>query len=76
MVFLQGPKEAEQTPATPTAASGDAKAGASVHESSTGGFSTDKNRNYGVIAGTVAFAGAVGWYLLSKPTKSKEEVSD
>ncbi|XP_078152884.1 copper ion binding protein [Carex rostrata] len=72
----QGPKAAEQTPATPTAASGDAKAGPSVHESSTEGHSTDKNRNYGVLAGTVAIAGAIGWYLLSKPKKSEDKVSD
>ncbi|KAF3341023.1 hypothetical protein FCM35_KLT09867 [Carex littledalei] len=71
-----GPKAAEQAPTTPTAASGDAKVGPSVHESSTEGYSTDKNRNYGVLAGTVAFAGAIGWYLLSKPKKSDEKVSD
>ncbi|KAJ4783172.1 copper ion binding protein [Rhynchospora pubera] len=68
----QGPKAAESS----TASSGDAKAGASVHESSTEGASTDKNRNYAVVAGTVAFAGVLGWYLLSKPKKSKEEISD
>ncbi|KAJ4775685.1 copper ion binding protein [Rhynchospora pubera] len=67
-----GPKAAELS----TASSGDAKAGASVHESSTEGASTDKNRNYAVVAGTVAFAGVLGWYLLSKPKKSKEEISD
>jgi hypothetical protein len=71
VVFIQGPQAAEPAPATPTGSGGDAKVGASVHESS-----TDKNRNYGVLAGTIAFAGAVGWYLLSKPKKSKEEVSD
>jgi hypothetical protein len=76
VVFIQGPQAAEPAPATPTGSGGDAKVGASVHESSTEGFSTDKNRNYGVLAGTIALAGAVGWYLLSKPKKSKEEVSD
>ncbi|KAJ1692296.1 hypothetical protein LUZ63_008994 [Rhynchospora breviuscula] len=69
----QGPKAAESS----TVSSGDAQAGASVHGSSTeGGASTDKNRNYAVVAGTVAFAGVLGWYLLSKPKKSKEEISD
>jgi hypothetical protein len=38
--------------------------------------STDKNRNYAVLAGTVAGLSALGWYLLSKEPKKTEEVVD
>ncbi|KAJ3681554.1 hypothetical protein LUZ60_016043 [Juncus effusus] len=83
----KGPKEAgeanaasqtaatgEANAASQTAATGEAKAHA--ESSSSEKISRDKNRNYAVVAGTVAFASALGWYLLSKPAKSKDEVSD
>ncbi|CAH9079538.1 unnamed protein product [Cuscuta europaea] len=37
--------------------------------SSTPGVSTDNYRNYGVLAGIIAGAGALGWYLMSKDDK-------
>ena len=43
-------------------------------ESASAGVSTDKNRNYAVLAGTIAALGGLGWYLLSKPKKSEEVV--
>ncbi|KGN64938.1 uncharacterized protein At2g27730, mitochondrial [Cucumis sativus] len=42
--------------------------------SSTEKISTDKQRNYAVVAGTVTILGALGWYLKSK--KKPEEVHD
>lgn len=39
---------------------------------STGGVSSDKNRNYAVIAGVVTGLGALGWYLKSKDKKTEE----
>ncbi|KVG93227.1 uncharacterized protein At2g27730, mitochondrial-like [Cynara cardunculus var. scolymus] len=39
---------------------------------STGGVSSDKNRNYAVIAGVVTGLGALGWYLKSKNKKTEE----
>lgn len=36
--------------------------------------STDKHRNYAVVAGTITLIGAVGWYL--KGTAKKPEVQD
>ncbi|KAH7680682.1 hypothetical protein IHE45_05G008500 [Dioscorea alata] len=52
-------------------AAGDAKASGSA-ASSTAGVSTDKNRNYAVLAGAIAGLSALGWYLLSKPKKTEE----
>ncbi|KAG6436100.1 hypothetical protein SASPL_100982 [Salvia splendens] len=42
--------------------------------SETPNVSTDKHRNYGVVAGIVTVAAAVGWYMGSK--KKPEEVHD
>ncbi|KAJ8510931.1 hypothetical protein OPV22_001365 [Ensete ventricosum] len=66
----KGSKPGQQTPAkseTPAAA---AKPG-TPPGSSTASVSTDKNRNYAVLAGTVSAVCALGWYLLSKPKKSE-----
>ena len=41
---------------------------------STPGVSTDKHRNYGVLAGTIAILGGLGWYL--KSSSKKPEVQD
>ncbi|XP_038895664.1 uncharacterized protein At2g27730, mitochondrial-like [Benincasa hispida] len=41
---------------------------------STEKISSDKHRNYAVVAGTVTILGALGWYLKSK--KKPEEVHD
>ncbi|CAN6197753.1 unnamed protein product [Urochloa humidicola] len=61
----KGPEQASST--TSSAASGPT-------ESASTGASTDKNRNYAVLAGTVAALSGLGWYLLSKPKKSEEVV--
>ena len=45
---------------------------ASTSGASTEKISTDKHRNYAVVAGTVTILGALGWYLKSK--KKPEEV--
>nr|GEZ68486.1 hypothetical protein CTI12_AA419540 [Tanacetum cinerariifolium] len=51
----------------------DAKASESTAStSSTAGVSTDKNRNYAVVAGVVTGLGALGWYLKSKNKKTDE----
>ncbi|KAK0605853.1 hypothetical protein LWI29_031381 [Acer saccharum] len=65
----KGPKP-EETPvdATPSS-SASSSAGASTEK-----VSTDKNRNYAVIAGVVTVFGALGWYL--KSSGKKEEVRD
>ena len=71
----KGPKP-EETPAASSGGSGsvtDAKP--SAQSSSTPGVSTDKYRNYAVVAGIVTGLGALGWYMLSKDKKS-EEVHD
>ena len=39
-------------------------------------MSTDKNRNYAVLAGTITALSALGWYLLSKEPKKTEEIVD
>lgn len=74
--FLQGPSTGEQAPSTPSAAAGDVNTGGggSTASASAAGTSTDKNRNYAVLAGTLAGLSALGWYLLSKPKKTEEVV--
>ena len=71
----KGPSPGEQASSTPSSVANDAKTGGGPTESTSAGVSTDKNRNYAVLAGTVAAVSAMGWYLLSKPKKS-EEVAD
>ena len=72
----KGPSTGEQAPSTPSAAAGDVNTGgaASTVSASAAGTSTDKNRNYAVLAGTLAGLSALGWYLLSKPKKTEEVV--
>ncbi|XP_010926877.1 uncharacterized protein At2g27730, mitochondrial [Elaeis guineensis] len=69
----KGPKPGEQPVANPEAPATDAKPTRAAG-SSTSGVSTDQNRNYAVLAGTVAAVCGLGWYLLSKPKKSEEPV--
>ncbi|PIM97264.1 hypothetical protein CDL12_30267 [Handroanthus impetiginosus] len=71
----KGPKP-DETPATSSGGAGSvADAKPSAHASSTPKVSTDNHRNYAVVAGIVTIAGAVGWYLRSRKTKT-EEVQD
>jgi hypothetical protein len=67
--MVQGPSTGEQASTTTSSAASDVKAGARATESTSAGMSTDKNRNYAVLAGTVAALGGLSWYLLSKPKK-------
>ncbi|KAI0531121.1 uncharacterized protein At2g27730, mitochondrial [Dendrobium catenatum] len=67
----KGFKPADQPgPESPAAA--DVKPAQSPPSSSTARISTDRNRNYAVLAGTITGLSALGWYLLSKPKKSEE----
>lgn len=70
--MLQGPKP-EEKPATSSGAASDAKP-TSAAGASTEKVSTDKYRNYAVVAGVVTGFGALGWYL--KSSGKKEEVHD
>ncbi|XP_042509819.1 uncharacterized protein At2g27730, mitochondrial [Macadamia integrifolia] len=69
----KGPKPEE----TSTGSSGSvAEAKTNGPASSTsGGVSTDKNRNYAVLAGVITGLGVLGWYLKSS-SKKPEEVQD
>ncbi|KAH9605800.1 hypothetical protein KSS87_008982 [Heliosperma pusillum] len=72
---FQGPKPAE----TPASGSGappviDA-AKTSGSGAKTSKVSTDKDRNYAVVAGTLTILAAVGWYMKAGSKKS-EEVQD
>uniref|UniRef100_A0A0E0B6T7 F1F0-ATPase inhibitor protein n=1 Tax=Oryza glumipatula TaxID=40148 RepID=A0A0E0B6T7_9ORYZ len=69
----KGPNPGEQA-STAGAAANAVKTGSGSTESRSAGVSTDKNRNYAVLAGTVAALSGLGWYLLSKPKKSEEIV--
>ncbi|KAK4440604.1 putative protein, mitochondrial [Sesamum alatum] len=72
----KGPK-ADETPATSSGGSGSVSDAAEPHaqSSSTPKVSTDKYRNYAVVAGIATIAAATGWYLGSRKTKP-EEVED
>ncbi|KAJ0084653.1 uncharacterized protein At2g27730, mitochondrial-like [Pistacia vera] len=72
----KGPKP-EEKPATTSGGGGDAKPSGSAPTAgaSTEKVSTDKYRNYAVVAGTVTGLGALGWYLKSRG-KKEEEVQD
>ncbi|KAL0418329.1 UNVERIFIED_CONTAM: hypothetical protein Sradi_1246400 [Sesamum radiatum] len=72
---FKGPKP-DETPATSSGSSGSvADAKPSAQTSSTPNVSTDKYRNYAVVAGIATIAAATGWYLRSSKTKP-EEVQD
>ncbi|KAK9153658.1 hypothetical protein Sjap_001138 [Stephania japonica] len=68
----KGPKP-EENPA-PSSAGPAADAKPSGTSSSTAGVSTDKNRNYGVLAGVITGVAALGWYL--KSSAKKPEVQE
>jgi len=72
----QGPKP-EEKPATSSGGSAtDAKptSSSSASGASTEKVSTDKYRNYAVLAGTITVFASLGWYL--KGTAKKPEVQD
>ncbi|KAJ1289006.1 hypothetical protein BS78_02G133000 [Paspalum vaginatum] len=70
----KGPSSGEQASSTTTPSANDVKSRGRPSESASASVSTDKNRNYAVLAGSVAALSALGWYLLSKPKKSEEVV--
>ncbi|XWS41140.1 hypothetical protein CRYUN_Cryun17cG0054600 [Craigia yunnanensis] len=72
----KGPKPEEKPDAGSGGSVTDAKPTSytSTSGASTEKVSTDKYRNYAVLAGVVTSAGALGWYLNSK--EKKQEVHD
>lgn len=77
IIFLfQGAKQEETAAGSSSGSVTDAKpSGPSTSRASTEKISTDKHRNYAVLAGTVAALGAIGWYLQASK-KKPEEVQD
>ncbi|MQL96460.1 hypothetical protein Taro_029142 [Colocasia esculenta] len=71
----KGVKPEEQPPAATGSSATDAKPSQPAG-SSTAGVSTDKNRNYAVLAGTITAVGAFGWWYLGTKSKKPEEVQD
>ena len=71
--FNRALSQENNPPATAGAPPSDVKPSGPA-SSATGGVSTDKNRNYAVVAGTLAAVSAFGWWFLSKPKKSEEIV--
>lgn len=73
MVCLQGPNP-EEKPLTGSGGSGSASEAKATGQTSDSGVSTDKSRNYLLLAGVAAGLGALGWYVQSN--KKPEEVQD
>ncbi|KAA8544250.1 hypothetical protein F0562_022262 [Nyssa sinensis] len=69
----KGPQPEEKA-ATSSGSASDVKPSGPA-ASSTSGVSTDKYRNYAVVAGVVTGLAALGWYLKSS-AKKPEEVQD
>ncbi|KAK1410943.1 hypothetical protein QVD17_37486 [Tagetes erecta] len=70
----QGQKAAEASSAS-SGGSGSVPGTASrstASSSSTGGVSTDKYKNYAIVAGALTGLGALGWYLKSKDKKTED----
>ncbi|KAK9126369.1 hypothetical protein Scep_015215 [Stephania cephalantha] len=67
----KGPKPEENPTPSSAGPAVDAKPSGT---SSTAGVSTDKNRNYGVLAGVITGLAALGWYL--KSSSKKPEVQE
>ncbi|KAI3411462.1 uncharacterized protein J3R85_017982 [Psidium guajava] len=70
----KGPKPEETSGGSVTDAKPSTSA-SSAYGSSTKKASTDKDRNYAVLAGTVTALAALGWYLKGR-SKKPEEVQD
>uniref|UniRef100_A0A6N2L8T8 Uncharacterized protein n=1 Tax=Salix viminalis TaxID=40686 RepID=A0A6N2L8T8_SALVM len=72
----KGPKPEETTASGSGGAPADVKASTAASStppgSSTEKISTDKYRNYAVVAGTITALGALGWYLKSGGKKQEE----
>ncbi|RXI09941.1 hypothetical protein DVH24_018970 [Malus domestica] len=70
----KGPTPEEKPAASSGGSVSDAKPSASSSGASTAKVSTDKYRNYAVVAGVMTAAASLGWYL--KASGKKEEVQD
>ncbi|XP_024017035.1 uncharacterized protein At2g27730, mitochondrial [Morus notabilis] len=71
----KGPKPEETTSASSGGSATEAKPNsASTSGASTERVSTDKHRNYAVIAGVITAFGALGWYL--KGSEKKPEIQE
>ncbi|KAI3837067.1 hypothetical protein MKW98_005400 [Papaver atlanticum] len=70
----KGPENA--TPSAPISEATTAASTPSAAASSTSKASTDKYRNYGVIAGVVAGLGGLGWYLMASSKKPEAQEQD
>ncbi|XP_062083009.1 uncharacterized protein At2g27730, mitochondrial [Humulus lupulus] len=70
----KGPKPEETATASSEAAAKPAAPTTSASGESTQKVSTDKNRNYAVVAGVVTACAALGWYL--RGSEKKKEVQD
>ncbi|KAL6276466.1 hypothetical protein ACE6H2_020067 [Prunus campanulata] len=73
-VYIKGPKPEENPTASSEGSISDAKPSGSTSGESTAKVSTDKYRNYAVVAGVVTIGAAAGWYL--KSSGKKQEVQD
>lgn len=74
-ILNQGPQSESNAAAGSGGSVTDAKPGlGSTGTSSADKVSTDKYRNYAVVAGTITILGALGWYL--KGTAKKPEAQD
>ncbi|OWM73649.1 uncharacterized protein At2g27730, mitochondrial [Punica granatum] len=72
----KGPKPEEAPGSSGGGSVTDAKpSGSSASGASTEKVSTDKYRNYAVLAGTITALGAIGWYLKASK-KQPEEAQD
>ncbi|GFZ07288.1 copper ion binding protein [Actinidia rufa] len=70
----KGPKPEEKPVTSSGGAVSDVKP--SGPASSTAGVSTDKHRNYAVVAGVVTGLSALGWWYLGSSKKKTEELQD
>lgn len=74
-LLFQGAKPEETAAGSSGGSVTDAKpSGSSASGASADKVSTDKYRNYAVLAGTITALGAIGWYL--KASKKPQEVQD
>ena len=75
LLLFQGPKPEEPASSAASATTESKPTSATLSAgASTERVSTDKHRNYAVIAGVVTVFGALGWYL--KGSEKKPEVQD
>lgn len=69
---MQGVKPEAQAASSDTATPAATAPSGPAGSSTSGGVSTDKNRNYAVLAGTVTALAGLGWYLSTRDKKTEE----